>query len=436
MLVATAGTWVRFAIAHTLRIDTAGGAFLVGSAISGAGLIVAGVAALQAAREAWALRELIWTSIAMQIVSLVALPLTTTDVYTYLAHGSLELAGLSPYAHTPGEIAHPFTAMVPDRWAHELTAYGPLFQPIAALATWAGRGIGSPVWGALFGFKLLLTVITIGALLLAARSLRSQPETFALLALSPLVAWEISSQAHNDGLLFAALIGFAVAAQRDRAGWATVALAVGTAVKYATAPLLALYLLLVARRDLRKALLLGALALGVLAVAFLPELRFVSVRTLLPMFGADASRHAHSFTDMVCLALRGLGWDRGSAASFRILSAVSAALCAALLVRAAFVSRTLAQLNRAWLWFLFGLYLTAAWFQPWYVVWALPALLLEPDPRWRRFVALFAVVSVAQWIVPLDPFTTVAADIWAAVRLWRLSRPAPSTASTLPAAAA
>ena len=81
------------------------------------------------------------------------------------------------------------------------------------------------------------------------------------------------------------------------------------------------------------------------------------------------------------------------------------------------------HLARGYLRFLFALYLTAPWFQPWYVVWALPFLLVERDPRWRRFVALFAVVSVVQWAAPLDPVTTVAGDGWAAWQLWRLRRP-------------
>jgi len=54
------------------------------------------------------------------------------------------------------------------------------------------------------------------------------------------------------------------------------------------------------------------------------------------------------------------------------------------------------------------------------VIWVLPCLIVETDERWRRFTALFAAISVAQWILPLDPFTTVIGDAWAVTRLWSL----------------
>jgi hypothetical protein len=60
----------------------------------------------------------------------------------------------------------------------------------------------------------------------------------------------------------------------------------------------------------------------------------------------------------------------------------------------------------------------------WYFAWALPFVLVEPDPHWRRFLALFSVVTVAQWAAPLDPMTTVLGDAWAAWRIWKLPRPA------------
>jgi hypothetical protein len=236
----------------------------------------------------------------------------------------------------------------------------------------------------------------------------------------------VAGQGHNDGLLFFATVAFAVAARAERRAFATLALVAGVAIKYALAPLLGLYLLATARRSFPRALALGALAVAALAAAFLPERHDLTLTAVLPLLGGgEAGRHAHSLTDLACLVFDGLGWTRASVLAYRSLSALSAAFCAALLVRAALVSRTLEQLARAYICFLFALYLTAPWFQPWYVLWALPLVLLEADARWRRFIALFAMLAVVQWAAPLDPFTTVAVDAWAAWRLWRLSRPAP-----------
>ena len=435
MAVASAGTWVRFALSGTPRIDTHASAFVIGSAVAGVGLLLAGWSAMRAAREATSLawRALLAGALAIQGASLWGLPLTSSDVFTNLAVGALRLAGLSPYAHSPAELeGSPLRALVPERWVHDPTPYGPLFHPVVHLAARIGATLGSPFWAAFYSYKLVLVAAVLAALALAAWHLREEAdgrERFALLALSPLLAWEVACQGHNDGLLFFVLVAFAVAARRGRAGWATLALVAGVAIKYALAPLLGLHLLVEARRSVPRALGLAALAVAVLGAVFAPELQAVTLRAVLPMIGGEAARHTHSVTDLACLALDALGWPAASLLVYRTLSALSATLCLALLLRAALVSRTPAQLARSYLWFLFALYLTAPWFQPWYVLWALPLTLLEPDARWRRFVALFALVSVVQWGVPLDPVTSVIADGWAALRLWRLSRPEPEVGS-------
>jgi len=180
----------------------------------------------------------------------------------------------------------------------------------------------------------------------------------------------------------------------------------------------------VARRSPRRAGALLALALLLLAACFAAEWRSVTLRAVIPMVGGEAARHAHSFTDLVCLALDALALPRACLLAYRVLSTASLLLCAALLARVAWRARTLDQLAHGYLLFLLALYLTTPWFQPWYLCWGLPLLLLEPDQEWRRFFALFSVVTVVQWAAPLDPVTTVVGNLWAASRIWRMSRPA------------
>jgi hypothetical protein len=212
-----------------------------------------------------------------------------------------------------------------------------------------------------------------------------------------------------------------LASIRDEA-LAVAALAAGVAVKYALAPLLGLYVLLVARRSVTRALALAVVAALVLGAALAPEWRSLTLRAVTPMIGGESARHAHSLTDLVCLALDALALPRASLVAYRALSLASALLCASLLLRAALSARTLEDLAHGYLLFLLALYLTAPWFQPWYVTWALPLLLVEPSAQWRRFVAVFSVVTVVQWAAPLDPVTTVAGDLWAAYRIWSLVR--------------
>ncbi|HEX7624806.1 MAG TPA: hypothetical protein VF400_14615 [Anaeromyxobacteraceae bacterium] len=430
MAVATLGTWLRFALERTPRLDTHTRPFVLGCAVSGLGLALAGVCALRLAPRAGRLSwRALWAwTLAVQGAAVGALALTSSDVFGNLAFGALARAGLSPYAHAPPALgSSPFVAPLSSRWVNDPSPYGPLFHPIAAAAVWLGEQTPSPFWGSFFLYKALLLGALLGGLWLAARHLRATrggeaPEIFALLAFSPLLAWEIPAQGHNDGLLFLATVAFLVAAASARPVLAVAALAAGVAVKYVLGPLLGLYALLVARRSLLRAVGLGLLALAVLVAAFLPERDAVTLRSVLPMLGRETTRHAHSLTDLACLALEALGRPEASARAYRLLSALSSAACAGLLLRAAWRARTLAEVARGYLLFLFGLYLTAPWFQPWYPCWAMPLLVVEPSPRWRRFVALFGVVTVVQWALPLDPVSTVAADLWAAARLWQLHR--------------
>jgi hypothetical protein len=430
LALAALGSWLRFALERTPRIDTHTWPYVAGCAVAGVGLAIAGACSLalapRAARLSW--RALWGWTLAVQGSAWAALALTSSDAFGALAFGALKLAGLSPYAHAPSALAgSPLLEAVSRRWVNDPSPYGPLFHPLVEAAVWLGERTGATLWGSFFSYKALLLAATLGALALAARHLREHrpaeaPEIFAALALGPAIAWEIPAQGHNDGLLFLAVVAFLAAAAARREGWAVVALVLGVAVKYALAPLLGLYLLLVARRSLLRAAALAALAAAVLAAAFLPELRAVTLRSVTPMMGGEATRHAHSFTDLVCLALEALGRPDASRSAYAVLSAASSVVCGAVLVRVGWRTRSLEELARGYLLFLFALYLTAPWFQPWYVCWALPLLLVERDARWRRFVALFAVLSMAQWAAPLDPVTTVLCDLWAAVRIWQLHR--------------
>lgn len=427
--LATAGTWVRFALTGALRIDTHAWSFVAASATSGVGLILLGIGSFRiaAAAHRWSWRALWALVIVVQTMAWGSLALTSSDVFTNLSFGMLARNGLSPYAHSPSELRDPFLlSLVPQRWVNDPSPYGPLFHPIIALAVWLGEKVSAPFWGPFFVYKALLLTAVLAALALAAAHLTAtQPaaearKTFCLLALGPLIAWEVTGQGHNDGLLFLAIVGFLVAATAKREALAVLALAAGVAVKYALAPLLGLYLLLIAKRSVLRALGLSILAAAVAAAAFTPEWRSLTIGAVTPMIGGEAARHTHSLTDLVCLILDGLSLPVASLAAYRVLSACSTVLCLAVLAWTAWRARTLADACHGYVLFLFALYLSAPWFQPWYLVWVLPFLIVEPDPLWRRFIALFAVVTVAQWSLPLDPITSVLADGWAAWQIWRL----------------
>src|ERR1700755_1689245 len=81
---------------------------------------------------------------------LIAPPMYSRDVYSYLAQSEIALQGLNPYRVGPApglRLDHVFTLSVPDMWRDTPAPYGPLFL-------WIGQGIS-----ALTGEKLVAAVL-------------------------------------------------------------------------------------------------------------------------------------------------------------------------------------------------------------------------------------------------------------------------------------
>jgi alpha-1,6-mannosyltransferase len=77
---------------------------------------------------------LLWT-----LPLLIAPPMYSKDVYSYLAQSQISLEGLDPYKVGPASglgLGHVFTLSVPTLWRETPAPYGPLFL-------WIGRGISS-----------------------------------------------------------------------------------------------------------------------------------------------------------------------------------------------------------------------------------------------------------------------------------------------------
>jgi alpha-1,6-mannosyltransferase len=89
---------------------------------------------------------------------LIAPPMYSRDVYSYLAQSEISLQGLDPYRVGPATglgLDHVFTLSVPNLWRETPAPYGPLFL-------WIGRGISS-----LTGENIVLAVLCHRLLVLA-----------------------------------------------------------------------------------------------------------------------------------------------------------------------------------------------------------------------------------------------------------------------------
>jgi 2-polyprenyl-3-methyl-5-hydroxy-6-metoxy-1,4-benzoquinol methylase len=383
-------------------------------------------------------RRLLAGAIVIHLLAAPALPLTSSDVFSYLSYARLMHAGRNPYRSSPAELGDrdPRLGLVEPRWVHTPMVYG----PVAGAATAAIAPVES-VAGSLWAFKLEMLLAALAAVLLAYGFCRSclpagqREAAFVFFAWNPLFAWEISAQAHTEGLVLVGLLCFVWAATRGREWLALLGLAAAFYTKLVLAPLLCLYLCFVAWRRPLRAVAMAAAVAAFGAALLAPFWQGAStVRGPLATLVADPTLTARSLTDLLIWVLRPLGTEVGRGVYWAALGS-GTLLLGFLGVRAALRARSLQQVFRDGLVF-FLLYdlIAAPWFQSWYAIWLLPLGLVEPDARWRNLIALYSVLLLVQYGVPLDPLTYVAINAVALRMLWPLVRPAaasqPETAPT------
>ncbi|MGP4046613.1 polyprenol phosphomannose-dependent alpha 1,6 mannosyltransferase MptB [Streptomyces sp. 2A115] len=142
---------------------------------------------------------------------LLAPPLFSRDVYSYLAQGAMVDAHIDVYTHGPAMLGGPLADEVAPVWRQTATPYGPAFLAVASTLSGLTRG---EVPAGLFGMRVvaLLGVALMAAALprLARHSGADPAAALWLGALNPLVLLHLVAGAHNDavmlGLLGAGLV--------------------------------------------------------------------------------------------------------------------------------------------------------------------------------------------------------------------------------------
>ncbi|SNT65940.1 alpha-1,6-mannosyltransferase [Asanoa hainanensis] len=146
--------------------------------------------------------ELLATLLMWAAPLLIAPPVFSRDVYSYLAQGAMVGAGLDVYRDGPAVLGGPFAAEVPAIWQHTATPYGPAFLLLAtAVATLVGGHVTLGV--------LLMRLVALGGVTLLAYSLPPLARRFGvapgaalwLAVLNPLVLLHLVGGAHNDAVL-------------------------------------------------------------------------------------------------------------------------------------------------------------------------------------------------------------------------------------------
>ncbi|MFF7769838.1 polyprenol phosphomannose-dependent alpha 1,6 mannosyltransferase MptB [Streptomyces massasporeus] len=147
---------------------------------------------------------------------LLAPPLFSRDVYSYLAQGAMVQAHLDVYAHGPARLGGPLADEVAPLWRHTGAPYGPVFLAVAAALSGLTRG---ELPAGLFGMRLLAlagVALMAAALPRLARHSGAAPSAALWLgALNPLVLLHLVAGAHNDAVMLG-LLGVGLVAALGR----------------------------------------------------------------------------------------------------------------------------------------------------------------------------------------------------------------------------
>ncbi|MEU7071911.1 polyprenol phosphomannose-dependent alpha 1,6 mannosyltransferase MptB [Streptomyces narbonensis] len=208
---------------------------------------------------------------------LLAPPLYSADVYSYIAQGGMVLEGHDVYGGGPavlgpGELGADAAASVGGNWTDTPAPYGPVFLLLAEAVVGLTGGAVVP---AVLGMRL----IALGALALIVWAVRGLARGAAdrdgavwLAALNPLLLIHVVGGMHNDGLMIGLMLGGVLLAVRGR--WVLGCVLVGLAMMVKSPAAVALLFIgvMVARRfggarGVVKGLVLPGLVAGGVAVA-------------------------------------------------------------------------------------------------------------------------------------------------------------------------
>ncbi|MEU9733930.1 polyprenol phosphomannose-dependent alpha 1,6 mannosyltransferase MptB [Streptomyces sp. NPDC048002] len=161
-------------------------------------------------------RALLLTLAVWAVPLLLAPPLFSRDVYSYLAQGAMVDAHMDVYAHGPARLGGPLAEEVAPLWQHTGAPYGPVFLALASALSALTRG---ELPAGLVGMRLvaLLGVALMAAALprLARHSGADPAAALWLGALNPLVLLHLVAGAHNDAVMLG-LLGLGLVAALGR----------------------------------------------------------------------------------------------------------------------------------------------------------------------------------------------------------------------------
>lgn len=367
-----------------------------------AATLLAGVAFIRCLRQASSLpsRFLLGGGLWLVLAALLVPTFLSSDLHDYLARGRVEVLGHNPYVMPVAALADdPAMQAFAQRsqWNGHVMPYG----PVAALLQWAFASIEQPWFGALL-WKLLTAAAHVGTALLLGRAaagaggLRDGRRALVAWLWNPWLLLESCSHGHNDAFVALGLAAMAFAWQRGRHGPALLGWSLGAMVKHGALPLLPLLCGDAVWRRRTRALLLGALLPGAIAVA-------AYFRYWTGPGGFDWLIVQGSVARSSLSALAGRLAGESVAVAIRTVGVVLVLAILALALRS---RRELPQLAgwAAVATVAFVLF-TVPNFAPWYHLWWLPLSALALAPTLQRTLELLAFLGPLSYLVLVATWT-------------------------------
>ena len=349
-------------------------------------------------------KVLVWGIVGVYVLLVIAPPMFSTDIFTYLSGGRLQvLYGVNPYEHGP--VVRPqdpvfgWTGLV---WLDTPTVYGPIFTLLTAALTPLGPA------GGMWTLKVI-AALSAGACgwltWKIAEDLGRPPENaLAFVALNPILLLFALAGGHNDLLMLAialAAVRLTILAKPLAAG-ATLGAAI--AVKL-TAGLVLPFMFIGAgkraengRTDFVKGFLLLWVPLAAVATAFY-GLEWLKVPKVI---GQGMGQHIGELKSVpgIVAGYAGLG----------PIGPVTRGLFLVVLIGIVVLAFRAAERTRdgwiGWSAVVIVASLTlSTQLHPWYLIWALPFAALSGDKRVRGLAVglTFAVIAIQaiRWLAPL-----------------------------------
>jgi alpha-1,6-mannosyltransferase len=334
----------------------------------------------------------LWTIAGLHVLFLLAPPLLSQDVFSYIAYARLGVThSLNPYTHAPVDITgDPVFGYAGSVGA--VSVYGPLFTLLTYPVAWMGLS------GALWTLKALAAACSLGIVGLVwkgARLLGRDPVlAAALVGLNPLVLVHVVGGAHNEALVVLLAVGGVVVGVAGRGSQVagTALASVGAGIK-ASAGLVVPFLVLSDRGRWKRALVASVLVFVAMAVIGLAVFGTHALDALSFLNSNQARSSRWSFPYKTAQLLGAL--LPGDRLDYRTASRV--------LYGVAFGCAFLWLLWRTWRgadpvraagWATFAILVASAWLVPWYVLWLLPLAAIAAD---RRLMA--ASIALSAWML-------------------------------------